>query len=525
MFLRETELLKQLNHPNIVTFLDVVQEGGGYYAVSEFVIGGTVEELIERQGPLPIKQTIEICLDLCDALTRAHRLDIINRDVKPSNILLTAEGTPKLSEFGIAAAKTAPMTKQGELMGTVPYASPETCRGEEVDERTDIWSLGIVLYEMLTGERPFDRQTDQETVDAILVQPTPDPCRLRPDLPPSLANLIQLMLQKDLAKRIPSIRLVGSQLEAILYDRDTGTGAADSAADLTFWGDTAVSSNIASDSIIYRDRFVQEELFAVGGMGTLHHGRDTNTGNIVAIKRLKPELVTHSPELVARFLREGEALQQLNHPNIVKILAMVEDKEQPVIIMEYVPGGDLRKLLAGQSLLPLHRVLDIGLEIADALTRTHHLNILHRDIKPANVLLAADGTTRLIDFGIASLEQHETRITRTGEIIGTLAYLSPEVFRGEELDPRSDIWSFGVLLFELLAGCPPFSGEQMAATLMAILNDPLPDLVQYRPETPPACTKLVKQMLEKDREKRIGSMRQVAAELEAIRNSLPPFYE
>lgn len=524
MFLYETELLKQLNHPNIETFLDVVQEAGEYYAISEFAIGGTVQDLLDRQKQLAIKQTIQIGLDLCDALTRVHRLGIIHRDLKPSNILLTAEGTPKLTSFGVAYTKTTPNTvKHGDFVGTLYYASPEACQDTEIDERTDIWSLGVVLYEMLTGQLPFDSPNHQEIINAILTHPTPDPCQLRPDLSPSLANLIQLMLQKDVSKRIPSIRLVGSQLEAILYDRDTGTGSGGITA-ASFFGDTAVPPTISPGSNILHDRFIQEEPFAMGGMGTLYRGQDITTGTAVAIKRLKPELVAYSPETVARFFREGEALRQLNHPNIVKILAMVEDETQPLIIMEHIPGGDLRQLLDNESPLPLSRVLDMSLEIADALSRAHHLNILHRDIKPANILLAADGTTRLIDFGIARLEQRETRITRTGEIIGTLAYLSPEVFRGEELDVRTDIWAFGILLYELLAERPPFTGEQMAATLMAILNDPIPDLVQYRPDIPGELVTLIEHMLTKDREKRIDSMRLVAARLEKIRNTLQSKY-
>ncbi|MCB9421233.1 MAG: serine/threonine protein kinase [Ardenticatenaceae bacterium] len=521
MFLRETELLKQLNHPNIETFLDVVQEQENFYAISEFVKGGTIQSLLDQQGQLAIKQTVQIGLDLCDALTRVHRLGIIHRDLKPSTILLTEEGTPKLTGFGIAYTKTMPNTvKQGGFVGTVYYASPETCQGKEIDERTDIWSFGVVLYEMLTGQLPFDSPNDKETIQGILTQPVPDPSRLRPDLPPSLAHLIQLMLQKDVSKRIPSIRLVGSQLEAILYDRDMGTGMVGITTENLLFADTAVPTPTSPGSTILQNRFVQEEPFAMGGMGTLYRGQDLSTGKIVAIKRLKSELVAYSPETVTRFFREGEALRQLNHPNIVKILAMVEDKEHPVIIMEHISGGDLQQLLDNESPLPLLRVLDIGLEIADALTRAHHLNILHRDIKPANVLLAADGTTRLIDFGIARLEQRETRITRTGEIIGTIAYLSPEVFRGEELDARSDIWAFGILLYELLAGRPPFTGGQMAATLMAILNDPIPDLVQYRPDTPHELVTLIEQMLIKDREQRIDSMRLVAAKLEKIRNTL-----
>jgi serine/threonine protein kinase len=144
-------------------------------------------------------------------------------------------------------------------------------------------------------------------------------------------------------------------------------------------------------------------LIASGGMGEVYQGRDTETGQRVAIKRLKPELVAQHPEMIQRLIREGEALRQLNHPNIVQVLATIESEDQPLIVMEYVPGGSLRELLEDQPQLPLDRVLDISLELADALARAHHLDILHRDLKPDNVLLAEDGTPRLTDFGVAYL--------------------------------------------------------------------------------------------------------------------------
>lgn len=213
-------------------------------------------------------------------------------------------------------------------------------------------------------------------------------------------------------------------------------------------------------------------------------------------------------------------LARSDHPNIVKILDAFENEGQPVIVMEYIPGGTLEDLLNQQPHLPLERVLTIALELADALARVHHRGILHRDLKPANVLLAEDGAPRLTDFGVAYLARPDSHLTQEGAILGTSAYLSPEAWRGETLDARSDIWSFGALLYELLAGRPPFAGEHTIAIMTAILNDPLPELTQFRPETPPALVGLIKQMLVKARDQRIDSMRQVAAGLEVIQRSL-----
>jgi tetratricopeptide (TPR) repeat protein/tRNA A-37 threonylcarbamoyl transferase component Bud32 len=268
-----------------------------------------------------------------------------------------------------------------------------------------------------------------------------------------------------------------------------------------------------------QQRFVQERLIASGGMGEVYRGWDVETGQWVAIKRLRPELAAQNPHAVERLLREGEILRQLNHPNIVRVLATVETEAQPVIVMEYVSGGSLQTLLEQQSQLPLDRVLKLGLELADALARVHHLDIIHRDLKPANILLAEDGAPRLTDFGVAYLATQATRLTREGDILGTTFYMSPEAWRSEELDARSDVWSFGAILYEMLAGQPPFAAKQIVAIMRAILNDPVPNLYRFRPDAPPALVALIEQMLVKERELRIDSMRQVAAGLEIIRRS------
>jgi len=214
-------------------------------------------------------------------------------------------------------------------------------------------------------------------------------------------------------------------------------------------------------------------------------------------------------------------LRQLNHPNIVKMLAMFESGGQPVIVMEYMPGGSLQDVLKAEPQLPAEQVVAIGLELADALARVHHLGILHRDLKPGNVLLTADGSPRLTDFGVARLAApQESRLTQEGAILGTSVYLSPEAWRGEELDTRSDVWSFGAVLYEMLAGQPPFFAPQITAVLTATLNNPLPNLRQFRPDAPPALVELIQHMLVKEREQRIDSMRQVAAGLEIIQRDL-----
>jgi serine/threonine protein kinase/tetratricopeptide (TPR) repeat protein len=262
-------------------------------------------------------------------------------------------------------------------------------------------------------------------------------------------------------------------------------------------------------------RYQLEQLIGRGGMGDVYRGVDTHTGETVAIKLLHETIVQENPDIVDRFTREGEALSRLDHPNIVKMLGSVEEDGKHYLIMEYVGGGSLRDLIDEKSRLPLEAVLNIALDLVDALTRAHRLNIIHRDIKPDNVLLADDGTPRLTDFGVAHMGDR-TRLTQTGAVIGTYAYLSPEACNGLDLDERADIWSFGVMLFEMLTGRVPFSESGTAAILTAILTKPAPDITRLRPGIPEPLADLIARMLEKDRERRISSVRVVGTELEAL---------
>lgn len=269
------------------------------------------------------------------------------------------------------------------------------------------------------------------------------------------------------------------------------------------------------------NRYTLSEVIGQGGMGTVWRALDQQTNQPVAVKVLKSEAIDLQSDTVARFQREAAALRQLNHPNIVKVLDSFQDNGRYYLVMEYVGGGSLATLLHKQPRLPIERVLQIGLELSDALTRTHHLNIIHRDIKPANVLLAEDGTPRLTDFGTA-MTGNENRLTEPGLVIGTFAYLSPETCNGDALDLRADIWSFGVLLYQMLTGEVPFPTElAISALVLAILTQPVKPVHLLRPETPLPLSELISRMLVKDRTQRISSVRQVGAELEAILRGQP----
>jgi hypothetical protein len=249
-----------------------------------------------------------------------------------------------------------------------------------------------------------------------------------------------------------------------------------------------------------------------GAMGIVYRAADTETGQEVALKVIAPELA-FDHEMLERFQREGESLRQLHHPNIVGFVGMFESDGQHVIALEYVPGGSLFALIK-QGPLSLDHVRRMALELCDALTRAHHLNIIHRDLKPENVLLTADGTPKLTDFGVARLVGEGTRLTGTGAQVGTPYYMAPEAWEGQPLDAQADIWALGVVLYEMLAGEVPFGGNTLVAVMNQVLNAPLPDLKAKRADVPEGLAQIVQRMLHRDKAGRYQSMREVAADLE-----------
>lgn len=248
-----------------------------------------------------------------------------------------------------------------------------------------------------------------------------------------------------------------------------------------------------------------------GGMGEVYLASDEKTGGQVAIKILARQL-TANPEALERFKREGETLRQLDHPNIVKFIDAFEHEKQYVIVMEYISGGSLQNLIK-QGALPIEQARQITLDLCDALIRAHRLNIIHRDLKPENILITENGTPKLADFGVARLSE-STSLTRSGTQVGTPYYMAPEAWEGKILDAQADIWSLGIILFEMLAGKVPFGGETGAAVMNKVLTTQPPDLRKLRSEIPNHLTRIIRRMLTRDKKYRYPTMREVAVELE-----------
>ncbi|MFQ5581399.1 MAG: CHASE2 domain-containing serine/threonine-protein kinase [Mariprofundaceae bacterium] len=243
-----------------------------------------------------------------------------------------------------------------------------------------------------------------------------------------------------------------------------------------------------------------------GAMGTVYLGRDPKINRQVAIKTMALSQEFEADELEGvkeRFFREAETAGRLNHPNIVTIFDAGEEHDLAYIAMEFLSGTDLARYTKEGKLFPAQAVLKIAGKVAEALNYAHSMDVIHRDIKPANIMLMADKTVKVTDFGIARITASSK--TKTGVVLGTPSYMSPEQLSGKHVDGRSDLFSLGVMLYEMLTGKRPFRGDSMATLMFQIANEPHPDIREHRSDLPESISKMIDKVLAKDAESRYAS--------------------
>jgi serine/threonine protein kinase/Tfp pilus assembly protein PilF len=256
------------------------------------------------------------------------------------------------------------------------------------------------------------------------------------------------------------------------------------------------------------------EKLGAGGMGVVYKAEDTKLGRTVALKFLPPEL-TRDDEAKNRFIHEARAASALQHHNICTIHEIDETPEgQLFIAMDCYQGETLKDKIA-RGPLPVEEAVDIAGQVAAGLSKAHEAGMIHRDIKPANIMVTKDGEVKILDFGLAKLSG-QTQHTKTGTTLGTVAYMSPEQARGASMDHRTDIWSFGVVLYEMLAGTPPFRGEYDQAVMFSVMNDEPQPVANVRPETPDAIGRIIEKCLEKDPRNRYGSAEELTKDIRQL---------
>ncbi len=262
------------------------------------------------------------------------------------------------------------------------------------------------------------------------------------------------------------------------------------------------------------ERYELEEVVGQGGMSTVYKAHDSLLERNVALKVLHQQY-NEDEDFVERFKREARSVAQLQHPNIVTVIDRGEEAGRQYIVFEFIDGENLKELVVRKGRLDLRDALEIALEVARGLAFAHDHGLVHRDVKPQNVLLNGDGRAKVTDFGIARSLDVDHGMTQTGTILGTSNYIAPEQASGQPVDAHTDVYSLGIVLYEMLTGELPFPGESFVAVAMKHIQEPAPNVLDVRGDVPLHVAEMIDRALEKDPEHRFPTMDAFAAEIEA----------
>ncbi|UCF04190.1 MAG: serine/threonine protein kinase [bacterium] len=460
-FIREAKAASALEHPNICTIyeIDELPDGQMFMAMGYYE-GDTLRDLL-ADTTLEINEAIDIATQVATGLASAHGQGIVHRDIKPANLIITKDGLVKILDFGVAKlAGQTKLTVTGSPLGTIAYMSPEQVVGGDIDVRSDIFSLGVVFYEMLTGEHPFRADHGMAMMYMIMNEAPPLLEHHRSDLPASLQDLVSNMLEKNREDRLPTMEDFISELRSITQSHAPQP-------DVSHRKKSRYIKSASPDGIIgpYRLR----ERIGVGGMGDVWSAEQEKPFHrIVALKILKAGMDTK--EVVARFEAERQAMALMDHPCIAKVYdAGSTPLGRPYITMEYVQGIPITDY-CNRHMLTTKERLELFIHLCEGVQHAHQKAVIHRDLKPSNVLIAKvddKPVPKIIDFGVAKATAQplteKTMFTHLGQLIGTPEYMSPEQaeLTGEDIDTRTDVYSLGVILYELLVGALPFDSEEL----------------------------------------------------------------
>ena len=581
-FLREAQAMTTIQNEHVARVLDVGTGSDGLpFMVMEFLEGEDLGQCLDRRGNLPVQEAVDFVLQAMEALAEAHSHGFVHRDLKPSNLFVTKrpDGSPlvKVLDFGISKAisqdaEAKALTQTHGLLGSPLYMSPEQIRSsKKVDTRADIWTLGVILHELVTGVPPFEAD-NVAAVLAMIIAEDPTPLdQAMPDPPPGLAEVVAKCLKRDREQRY---KTVGDLAEALrpfasreghlsieriarmvahhvrvstpvdlkiptppknITPLHGGSDASPLAATAAQSRPPPPSNPRTSSPGSKRGddaTFGKYKLLAIlghGGMAdvflaVLGGPEGLGFNKLVVVKRLRPGLA-NDPEFVAMLVDEARIAARLSHPNVVQTHEVGVIDNEYYIAMEYLDGQPLHRIVQRtRTASPIPLAFRLGI-VRDMLAGLHHahelsdfdgtkLGVIHRDVTPQNLFVTYDGQVKLVDFGIAKARGRATE-TQQGVVKGKIGYMAPEQAGGQELDRRTDIFGAGVMLWELLTGERLWKGLDDVAIMQKLLLDKIPSSPRAaNPEVHKTLDAIVKKALSRKKTDRYATAQDMQLEIE-----------
>jgi serine/threonine protein kinase len=553
----EARVASLVDHPNVATVLDFGRPAADEaFLVRETSSRTRLSSVLRAAGALTAEDASDVVMQILSGLDALDQAGIVHRDLGSHNVLLLqrtgCRPLPRIAGLGHCSAR--PLGKPAELRSAVHYSSPEVLLGAAIDHRSDIFSCGVLLFEMLTGRRPFEAATVAEVRAAILIGELPAAARtLCSRLSAAWVDLLTTALHPDPERRFQTAFEFQSALpDQALPSRHSHKVAPDAeAAQRSLAATNLAATNTDTEPPPSRaafiggprcDRFIGrrvanryeiESLRGSGSAGAVYKATHLGLQRPVAVKVLH-EWNRASEQVVGRFKSEALAASKLDHRNITRILDCGEESDATLyLVMEYVEGRTLEAEISARGRFSEDRAVRVALQILAALCVAHEAGIIHRDVKPENIILREvrddDGRScdlvKVCDFGLAKLHDRgddARELTTQGLILGSPNYMAPEQIRAEPADQRSDTYAAGVTLFEMLTGRLPYEADSMTTLFAKKLSDPPSRLSSIIPDIDPRLDEVVMRALASDANGRHGSAAELRAELGQVLTQLRP---
>jgi serine/threonine protein kinase/tetratricopeptide (TPR) repeat protein/TolB-like protein len=498
-FKQEILLARQISHRNVIRIFDFGVADGIRFITMEFVDGEDLKSRLRRRGKLAPDESEALMRQICEGLQAAHAEDVIHRDLKPENILIDQQNHVWIMDFGLARSLESPhVTRTGMLLGTPDYMSPEQARGDHADVRSDVFAAGLIFYELLTGDLPYKANS---TVDRLL-QRTRE--RARPPelvdtaIPKRLSEIVMRCLEIDSDNRYQTADEILCDLEG----RESSEGARPSPPGLLRAG------------TMLGTRYRIEAEAGEGGMGKVYRATDLDLGRTVALKVVRSEL-SSDPQSFERLKLEILLASRVTHRHVLRIYDLGEAGGVRFVSMAWVDGEDLAALIRRNGPLTEDRILSFEKQLCEGLQAAHLEGVIHRDLKPRNILLDSAGNAYISDFGLAETLKisEETHTDRDAGISGSPRYMSPEQVQGKAVDQRTDIYSLGLVLYEMATGAVPFNDGSALQTMLQRVTETPKSPKLLNPVLSDKLTSVILRCLERDPARRYQSAGELLDEL------------